>query len=132
MAKNETKNKFKINLPEPFWRFIIIAAVAYAFFVVGKITFDNYNQNKTITAKEQEIANLRQEVEDLKYQNEYYKTVTFKEKEARSKLGYTLPGETAVPVDYDQKEVAKIEVSDQKQELKKANYQYWATYFFGK
>ena len=127
------KKKFKIsfNLPEVFWRVLIILLVFYAFFVVGKITYDNYNQNKTITIKEQEIAALRQEVEDLKFQNEYYKTATFKEKEARSKLGYTLPGETAVPVDYDQKEVAKIEISDQKQELKKPNYQFWIMYFRG-
>jgi len=129
MTKSEKFNKLKENLPDNFWRFLISGFIIYSFFIVGKVIYENYQQNKSIDKQREEIVELRQEIEDLKLRIAYYKTDTYKEKIARSKLRYALPGETVIAVPYDPIEKPKEEEKEQTSGIKKKNYQYWLEYF---
>jgi len=130
MAKNEKLTKLKENLPDNFWRFLITGFIIYSFIIVGKVIYENYQQNKSIDEQRREVIELRQEIEDLRLRIAYYKTDTYKEKIARSKLRYALPGETVVAVPYDPIEKPKKEEDNQTNGIKKKNYQYWWDYFF--
>jgi len=129
MTKSEKFSKLKENLPDNFWRFLISGFIVYSFFIVGKVIYENYQQNQSIDEQKQEIVELRQEIEDLRLRIAYYKTDTYKEKIARSKLRYALPGETVVAVPYDSVEKPKEEEKAQTSGIKKKNYQYWIMYF---
>lgn len=131
MNENVT-TKTKRNLPEGFWRFLIICFIVYAFFIVGKVVYDNYQENKGLAVKEREIEQLKDEIENLKYNIAYYKTNTYKEKIARSKLRYVLPGETAVAVPYDEVKAQELKADATPMIITRPNYVYWSIYFFGK
>ena len=132
MTENNFFKRIKENLPERFWRFLIIGLVIYSFFVVGKVIYENYQQNKIISEQKKEITNLKDEIELIKSNIVYFKTDTYKEKVARGKLRYALPGETVVFVPYDTvKGDQNIEENTASVELKRPNYQYWMIYFFG-
>lgn len=124
--------KTKRNLPEGFWRFLIICFIVYAFFIVGKVVYDNYQENKGLAVKEREIEQLKDEIETLKYNIAYYKTNTYKEKIARSKLRYVLAGETAVAVPYDEVKAQELKADVAPKIISRPNYVYWSMYFFGK
>jgi cell division protein FtsB len=131
MEKENIFTKIKQNLPESFWRFLIIGFIIYSFVVVGKVIYDNYQQNKMIEQQRQEIVQLREEVTRIRLNIAYYKTDTFKEKVARGKLRYSLPGENAVAVPYDEIKEKKITEDASPLILNRPNYIYWKIYFFG-
>ncbi|MCX6812300.1 MAG: septum formation initiator family protein [Candidatus Berkelbacteria bacterium] len=124
--------RMRENLPDRFWRFLIIGFMIYSFIIVGKVLYDNRQENKTIDGQIAEVANLRQEVEDLQSQIAYEKTETFREKVARAKLRYALPGETVVAVPYDSTAETSTTKSDASPaKINRPNYEYWKMYFFG-
>jgi cell division protein FtsB len=129
MTKSEKFNKLKENLPDNFWRFLISGFIIYFFFIVGKVVLDNYRQNQSVDEQKKEIIELRQEIEDLRLRVAYYKTDTYKEKIARSKLRYALPGESVIAVPYDPIEKPEETKAEQSGGIKKKNYQYWWDYF---
>ena len=132
MADSNSQTKIKRNLPEGFWRFIIICFILYAFFIVGKVVYDNYQENKGLAVKEDEIKNLKEEILQLQYNIAYYKTNTYKEKVARAKLRYVLPGETAVAVSYDKVKTEELKADASPLQISRPNYVYWSMYFFGR
>lgn len=127
-----SQTKTKRNLPEGFWRFIIICFILYAFFIVGKVVYDNYQENKGLAVKEKEINSLKDEISQLQYNVAYYKTNTYKEKVARAKLRYVLPGETAVAVSYDEVKTEELKTDASPLQISRPNYVYWSMYFFGR
>ena len=131
MAKDNFFSRIRQNLPESFWRFLIIGFILYSFFIVGKVIVENYQQNKLIDGQRQEIADLRDEVTRIRLNIAYYKTETFKEKVARGKLRYSMPGETVVAVAYDEIKERKIVEDASPLILNRPNYIYWKIYFFG-
>ena len=132
MTVNSIKEKTRKNLPEGFWRFLIISFILYSFFIVGKVIYDNYYQNKGLDQKKDEIDSLKLEISDLQYNIAYYKTNTYKEKIARSKLRYSLPGETVVAVPYDQVKEDVVQNNEAPKTITRPNYIFWLIYFFGK
>ena len=131
MADDSTISRFRKGLPEGFWRFLIIGFIIYSFVVVGKVIYDNYNQNKTVADQQKDIEVLKGEITDLQLNIAYYKTETYKEKVARAKLRYALPGENVVAVPYDQTEEQKTKQNASAPIISRPNYQYWKMYFFG-
>lgn len=131
MAEKEFIKKIKENLPDRFFRFLIIGFIIYSFIIVGKVIYDNYEQNKMVDKQKEEIADLKDEIEGLKLKIAYYKTDTYKEKIARGKLRYALPGENVVAVPYDTKVEEERESKDSSTIIKRPNYIYWWIYFFG-
>jgi len=131
MASDNFFRRIKENLPEGFWRFLIIGFIIYSFIIVGKVVYDNWQQNKVIDRQKQEIAGLENEIEDLKLRIAYYKTDTYREKIARGELRYAMPGENVVAVPYDP--VAQSETGNNASPttITRPNYIYWRIYFFG-
>lgn len=74
---------------------------------------------------------MKQQVSDMKYQIIYFQTDTYKEKIARSKLRYALPGENIIAMPYDENDQGTAKNQTKTEEIKQPNYQYWKTYFFG-
>jgi len=55
----------KENLPEGFWRLLILGFIIYFFIIVGKVVSDNYQANKQIDDQKQDIVDLKNQISDL-------------------------------------------------------------------
>jgi len=131
MSDDNIIAKARKGLPEGFWRFLIIGFIIYAFVIVGKVIVDNYNENKTVSNQETDIEKLETEISDLQLNIAYYKTDTYKEKIARAKLRYALPGETVVATPYDTIVSQDLKTDFSPTEITRPNIEYWKLYFFG-
>ncbi len=102
--------------------------------IVGKTIWDNYQSNRGISEQEKEVNQMQSEVEYMEDEIVYYGSQSFKEKQARAKLGYILPGETVFSVPKDKKldEESQAEVTPNGIESgeHRPNYIYWKEYFF--
>lgn len=134
---SEKKNIFKRiiiwierYLPMSFSSFVLFAFIIYLFIIVGRSIWSNYNSNKQLDVQEEELLAMQDEVEAMKYRISYYQTASFKEKEAREKLGYKAPGERviALPVDEEQDKVTDQAIREV--EIRTPNYLLWWRYFF--
>jgi hypothetical protein len=76
------------------------------------------------------ISLLRENITELENQIAYYQTQSFREKEARAKLGYRAPGENMVilPLDTEEEKVADSGIGEVN--IKTPNYVLWWQYFF--
>lgn len=109
---------------------IIFLVIIYLFFVVGRTIFDNYNSNKELDQEQQKINDLEANVQDIQNKINYYQTSSFKEKEAREKLGYKAPGENVLSLPIDQENEKGSDSSLGEVKIKTPNYRYWWEYFF--
>jgi len=73
------------------WAGILVAL--YLAIVLSQTIYYNYTLNRHIETLRGEISLLQAQQEQLKYNIAYYKTDSFKDREARAKLGLQLPGE---------------------------------------
>lgn len=117
-------------LPMTLGSFFIFLFTLYVFFIVGKSIYTNYLSNKELEKEELKIQNLEYNIQNLKNEINYYQTKSFKEKEARAKLGYKAPGENviALPLDKEEEKVADKELGEVI--IKTPNYVLWWKYFF--
>lgn len=117
--------KFRIL---PFFLIII-----YILFILGKTIWQNYGINQEINNLEQDISQLREENKNLENLIKYYQSTTYKEQEARLKLGYQKQGEKVFIVPKTEEKSAPEQ--DKKEEKKNSlavepNYLKWWRYFF--
>jgi cell division protein FtsB len=70
--------------------------VVYLGFLVFQVVQKNYQLNKQINSLSNQISQLENLKDELSYQVQYYKTDSFKEKEARAKFGLMAPGEGVI------------------------------------
>jgi cell division protein FtsB len=91
--KFEKFSKFFISM---LGKLLLMAAIGFILFNLGKSVWKNYQNVQTINDKKQEIAKLENENQNLKNLNMYYQTDCFKEIEARRKLDYKKPGENVL------------------------------------
>ncbi|MEA1909753.1 MAG: septum formation initiator family protein [Patescibacteria group bacterium] len=75
--------------------------LTYMFIITIEAVVQNYQINKEIVKLKNEIVYLQQEKTHLNHLIAYLKTESFKEKEARRKLGYQKPGEQVVALPRD-------------------------------
>ncbi len=129
MAK--IKEKIQHFTPMSIGNLIIFLIILYLMFVVGKTIWDNYQSNKGISLEEQKLFDLEYEVEYTENEISYFSSGSFKEKQARAKLGYALPGEKVISLPKDEiKELFTKEEINNKVDLKTPNYYLWYDYFF--
>lgn len=137
--KNETKNKAKFSrvigfiesyIPMTFSSLIIFVVIIYLFIVIGRTISNNYNSNKELEQEEQKVLSLEEEIDGMRNQINYFQTSSFKEKEARQKLGYKAPGESVLSLPIDQEDEKSTDVSLGEVKIKTPNYRYWWAYFF--
>jgi len=117
-------------IPMTFSSLIIFLVIIYLFFIIGKTTFNNYNSNKELDQEEQKVLALESDIEGMQNKINYYQTSSFKEKEAREKLGYRAPGENVLSLPIDQESEKGTDASLGEVKIKTPNYRYWLSYFF--
>ncbi|HPM28043.1 MAG TPA: hypothetical protein PLX55_02715 [bacterium] len=81
-----------------FLNVLVLLFVAYLLFLCYKAIASNYKTTARINVLEEEIALANEEKEFMEALNLYYGTNTFRELEARRKLGLKLPDEQVVRV----------------------------------
>jgi len=117
-------------IPMTLGNFVIFLIVLYMFFVVGRSIWVNYNSNKSLDAEAVKIDLLRDNITELENQIAYYQTQSFREKEARAKLGYRAPGENIMILPLDTEEEKTADVGLGEVSIKTPNYVLWWKYFF--
>jgi cell division protein FtsB len=125
------KERIEKIIPMSLGSLVMFALVIYLLVIVGKTMISNYAANKQIEEQQMSLQLLEQKIIDLQNQINYEKTASFREKEARSKLGYKLPGENviALPIDTEVEKSPDSELVAQK--VMEPNYSLWWQYFFG-
>jgi cell division protein FtsB len=103
----------------------------YLVVVLAQTVKKNYDLEKQIDAMQEQIVRLNDQRDTLTYNLQYYQTDSYKEKEARAKLGLQKPGEGVVilpnPSDAQaKKNAAKPAV------VPKSNLRQWLDFLSGK
>jgi len=112
-----------------FSNVLIFLIIVYFLFIVGRSMYNSYEDHKKIDLRRAEIEELRLKVIYLENQNLYYQTESFKEKEARKKLGMVKPGENVVALDREGGGYQAVVVNNES-EIQIPNYLKWWNYFF--
>lgn len=106
-----------------------ILAVIYFSCLTGLATYRNYKTNQQIKTLKAEIELKEQENQNLKNLIAYYQTQSFKEKEARKKLGLVKPDEKMIIISQEPPS-SKKSPAPQPEGPKKPNYLLWWEFFF--
>jgi len=126
---NNLKDRLERILPMTIGSLALFVIVLYAFFIVGRTIWVNYNSNKEIDKEAVKVEELENEIVYLKNQINYYQTYSYKEKEARAKLGYKFEGENVIALPIDRQEDKIEDRSMAEAEIKVPNYRLWWSYF---
>lgn len=119
------------NFIGQFSNVLIFAVIVYFLVIVGRSMYLSYQDHQGIEQKKADITSLERQVIYLENQNLYYQTVSYKEKEARKKLGFIKPGETVVALNRVSALETEVISTENDQEIKQPNYLRWWEYFFG-
>lgn len=118
-------------------KLLIYALIVYVFFILGRSVWANFQLNKQINTIKNQISELQDQNKNLGNLILYYQSDSFKEVEARAKLGLKKPGETAIAVTtkkYDnyqtETEAEKANIADKTGDIATPNWQAWWGYFF--
>lgn len=116
-------------------RVVLVLLLVYTLFLLGRSVYFNYQTNQEIRALKTSIVQDKDEVENLKNLIAYYQTESFRELEARRKLGLKKPGEEVVSLPENvsapnlpekQKAATILE-----KRFESPNYQKWWEFIFG-
>jgi len=117
-------------------KILIYFIFLYVLFILGKAIWTNWQLNKQINDIGQQIADIKVQNKNLENLILYYKSDSFREVEARKKLGLKKAGETAIAVpaqnneNYNQEtEAQKQGVSESPKEESTPNWQLWWQFF---
>ena len=123
------KRSFERFLPMSFGSLILFLLVLYLLFSVGKSILQNYDSNKDIRDQEKTIIKLKSDIVYLQAQIAYYKTNSFRDKQARAKLGYKAPADKVISLPRDESEDKIADPIEKEIEIKTPNYRLWWLYF---
>ncbi|TSC92969.1 MAG: Uncharacterized protein CEN89_334 [Candidatus Berkelbacteria bacterium Licking1014_7] len=113
------------------YQLLILALVIYSGFVVVKKINENYKTNQEIQKYQDEIRQLKIENYNLSNLLIYYQTKTFKEIEARKRLGMKKEGETILVSPENKNGQTDIQQQQQTEMSQPApNYQLWYNLIF--
>lgn len=111
-----------------------IVVILYFFWALGKMAWQNYQVNQQIKGLENEVAQIEGDNQKLSDLIAYFQTETFKEQEAREKLGLVMPGEKVLvfPGNDKNADTSIVETVTKKDEEVKnePNYKKWWSFFF--
>ena len=122
--------KIKLNTNNAL-NFIGAVIVIYLVIVLGQTVSRNYTLGKQIDALNAQIALLQAQKDQLAYSISYYNTDSFREREARSKLGLQLPGENVVIIPHSSPTPAPA-ADTAKTGAKRSNISQWLAFLGGK
>lgn len=115
----------------------VLVLVVIAYLVLGsiKLIIGNYQLHQSTARLQSELAVVQQRNQDLKNLLAYYKTDSYKEKEARYRLNFQKPGERVVivpvPPDEDTTSITQPGVETEAP-TPPSNPRQWWDYFFHK
>ncbi len=89
----------------------------------------NYQSNKSVEKEEAKLLEMELKLHDIQNEINYYQTYSFKEKEARAKLGYKAPGESVLSLTIDTEEEKTTDTGLAEAKIKVPNYRLWWQYF---
>ena len=92
----------------------------------------NYDLSQRIHGLENDITLLQDQKEALSYGIEYYKTDSFREREARAKLGLQLPGENVIILPHAAPEADVVAPKAEEPAKKLPNYRQWFNFLAGR
>ena len=117
-------------------KILVYLIALYILFILGKAIWTNWQLNRQIVDLQQQIADINAQNKNLENLILYYKSDSFREVEARKKLGLKKPGEVAIAVptqsneNYNQEtEAQKQGVSETPKEENTPNWQLWWQFF---
>lgn len=127
--KNDPKRNKRI------WSTVFFAVIVlYMAFILGRTLWQNYNVNQEIADLEQEVIELRERNQRLKNLVIYYQTDSYLEKEARRKLLKKMPGEKVLALpetEYSHQEPTEQVDETETDKYQEPNYKLWIKYIFG-
>ena len=124
------KNWLEKFIPMTLGSFALFALVVYLVIIVGKTVWDNYQSNKQIIAEQEKVQEMEDDLEYMMNEIAYLKTYSFREKQARAKLGYVATGEKVLSLPTDEPAPGdKITEETEEKEPNIQNYYLWYEYF---
>jgi cell division protein FtsB len=132
-------NKFTLNKnsqKKDILRYLLpVLILCYILFLVGKSSIGNLNINQEIYKLQSDIEKTKDKNKELEELNIYYQSNSYKEKQARLKLGYAKPGESVIiiPQDDSSKDDSTLVENDNENKttnLEQPNWKNWINYFF--
>lgn len=111
-----------------------LVVIGYLALGSGKLIFDNYRVHQDAKRLDAELDQLNQQNLELRSLLAYYRTDSYKEKEARARLGFQKPGERVIVVPVPPGEdTSGIDQSGTEVQAPTppSNPQQWWNYFFG-
>jgi cell division protein FtsB len=104
--------------------------IVYLVVVLGQTIKRNYDLNRQIDGMRSQITLLEDQKDTLAYNIRYYQTDSFREREARAKLGLQLPGENVVILPHPTASQAPQATGPATK--RKSNLQQWLDFLSGK
>jgi cell division protein FtsB len=92
----------------------------------------NYTLGQQINGLKQDIVTLQDQKDALSYNIQYYKTDSYREREARSKLGLQLPGENVVIIPRSSPAATPAPDTANKPAAPRSNVQQWFDFLGGR
>lgn len=102
----------------------------YVLFLLGRSAWANAERNEQNTAIREQIAALETETVMLAEQIAYQQTITFKELEARRKLGIKKPGEVVIALPPEPDEPTILTAANPTQTSTRDTLNAWWEYYF--
>ena len=123
-SKAPRQDKIKLFVIFP----LALAVAGYTGFVLFQSVYFNYQASQKIGDLKRQFIVLEQKKLSLEALIAYYQTDTFRELEARKKLGLKMPGEKVVKVEIEKKAEQTAPQSSLPKEKEKPNWQKWVDF----
>ena len=109
-----------------------VIALLYLVVVLGETIKRNYELDQQVNSLNAQINDLQDQKAQLAYNIQYDNTNSFRDREARSKLGLQLPGENVVIIPHASPTLTPAPAANSKQASKKSNLQQWFDFLSGR
>jgi cell division protein FtsB len=108
------------------------AIVVYLLVVLAQTVKRNYDLGNQIDDMKSQITQLQDQKDQLSYNLQYYGTESFRDREARSKLGLQLPGENVIIVPRPSAAPTPSQSTGKKAGGPRSNLQQWFDFLGGR
>jgi cell division protein FtsB len=106
--------------------------VVYLLVVLGQTIKRNYDLNNQITELKAQTELLDAQKDELRYNIEYYRTDSFRDREARSKLGLQKPGENVIIIPESSPSPLAQAIPAKTNQAPSTNFDQWMNFLFGR